>query len=63
MRQNSGANYLKINNNLTFVKRHTSIFLQPFDDKWRDLNIASIDLTLSSISAEVSEENGMSLDG
>ena len=47
--------------NITFAKRHTSIFLQPFDDKWRDLNISSRDLSLPSISAGVTVEMGMSL--
>ena len=42
--------------NITFAKRHTSIVLQPFDDKWRDLNISSRDLTLPSMSEGVTEE-------
>ena len=47
--------------NCTFVKRQTSIFLQPSDDTFTNLNICSRDLTLLSMSAGVSLE--MSLDG
>ena len=47
--------------NCTFAKRHTSIFLQPSDDTFTDLNICSRDLTLPSMSAGVRVER--SLDG
>ena len=46
--------------NITFAKRHTSIVLQPFDDKWRDLNISSRDLTLPSMLSGATEEIGWS---